>query len=169
MMRDLLAITNALADENRVRALAVLAHGELCVCQLIELFGLAPSTVSKHLSILRQARLIDGRKDGRWMYYRLPGDEAPTAVREALAWVTTALKGDARVREDARAIRGILKENPEDLCRRQMARCGRAGDDSACCSSAPAIPAAAKWRRGGPKNSRPTRSTPIPPGPSRTG
>jgi AhpD family alkylhydroperoxidase len=46
--------------------------GELCVCQMIELLGLAPSTVSKHISILRPAELLESRKDGRWIYYRLP-------------------------------------------------------------------------------------------------
>jgi DNA-binding transcriptional ArsR family regulator len=60
--------TKALADETRVRTLLSLRQGELCVCQITELFGLAPSTVSKHLSILFQAGLVDSRKDGRWMY-----------------------------------------------------------------------------------------------------
>ena len=72
-MESVLAITRALADENRVRALLVLDGRELCVCQLIEFLGLAPSTVSKHMTILRQARLIEGRKKGRWMNYRLAG------------------------------------------------------------------------------------------------
>ena len=64
-------ITKALADENRVRILAALKNRELCVCQIIDLLQLAPSTVSKHLSILRQARLLAVRKTGRWAYYRL--------------------------------------------------------------------------------------------------
>jgi DNA-binding transcriptional ArsR family regulator len=55
-MRDILSITKALSDENRVRILIALSHGELCVCQVIELMKLAPSTVSKHMSILKQAR-----------------------------------------------------------------------------------------------------------------
>ncbi len=65
-MRDVVTIAKALSNENRVRILAILEGRELCVCQVIELLGLAPSTVSKHLSILKQARLIDGRKQGRW-------------------------------------------------------------------------------------------------------
>ena len=58
-MLEFMNITKALADENRVRILLAL-HGrdELCVCQLIDLLQLAPSTVSKHLFILRNARLI---------------------------------------------------------------------------------------------------------------
>ncbi len=70
-MKQALQVFGALSDENRVRMLFALRHGELCVCQLIELMGLSPSTVSKHLSILRDAGLLDSRKEGRWVYYRL--------------------------------------------------------------------------------------------------
>ena len=70
-MRDLMAVTKALADESRVRILLALEAGELCVCQIVELLQLAPSTVSKHMSILKQARLLESRKEGRWMFYRL--------------------------------------------------------------------------------------------------
>ena len=58
-MREFMNITGALADETRVRTLLALRKGELCVCQITELFGLAPSTVSKHLSLLFQAGLVD--------------------------------------------------------------------------------------------------------------
>ena len=70
-MKEPLRVFGALSDENRLRMLLALRHGELCVCQLIELMGLSPSTVSKHLSILRDAGLLDSRKEGRWVYYRM--------------------------------------------------------------------------------------------------
>ena len=79
-MRKFLNITKALSDEGRVRVLMFLREGELCVCEIVEMLGLAPSTVSKHLAILQQAELIDSRKDGRWIYYRLadaPFDPKP--------------------------------------------------------------------------------------------
>src|SRR3972149_9935915 len=82
-MRDFMAVTKALADENRVRLLLALRKRELCLCQLIELVQLAPSTVSKHMSILKEAGLVDCRKEGRWMYYRLPGSDAAAVVRKA--------------------------------------------------------------------------------------
>ena len=66
-----MTITKALSDENRVRMLLALDGRELCVCQIIELLGLAPSTVSKHMSILANARLVEGRQEGRWRFYRL--------------------------------------------------------------------------------------------------
>lgn len=118
-MRELMNITKALADENRIRTLLALRQGELCVCQITELFGLAPSTVSKHLSILFQAGLVASRKEGRWIYYQLPGKDAPVAVREALDWVEQALTDDPRVRADDNKLRAILRQDPTELCKRQ--------------------------------------------------
>ena len=121
-MREFMNITKALADENRVRALLALRGGELCVCQITELFGLAPSTVSKHLSILYQAGLVEARKEGRWMYYRLPGKEAPTTVRGAIDWVVQSVNGAPRVAEDAARLKKIQAMDPVELCKRQ---CGK--------------------------------------------
>jgi len=121
-MKDCLNITKALADENRLRLLLALREGELCVCQLTELLGLAMSTVSKHLSILYQAGLLNARKEGRWMYYSLPGKGAPTAAREAVAWVTRSLSVSPRVAEDARRLRKVLAIDVNDLCKRQCAK-----------------------------------------------
>lgn len=118
-MRQLVRITKALADENRIRILGALRLHELCVCQLIELLGLAPSTVSKHLSILRNARLVDSRKQGRWMYYRLAGDDAPQLVPDALAWVLSALAESPKTLADEKRMEEILKIDPEILCSRQ--------------------------------------------------
>ncbi len=112
-------LTKALADENRVRILLALRKGELCVCQVTELLGLAPSTVSKHLSILIQAGLLESRKDGRWIYYRLPGQEAPVAAREAVAWVRNSLAKDPQIAKDAQHLATLLKVDPTELCRRQ--------------------------------------------------
>lgn len=141
-MKDLLAITGALADSNRVRALAACLCGELCVCQIIELLGLAPSTVSKHLSILKQAGLLESRKEGRWMYYRVPDADVPAIVREALDFVRRSLEKDKQVAEDIRRLKQIVKMDPEELCQRQRT-------DSACCSSAPATRAEVRWPKGG--------------------
>jgi len=118
-MRDFMAVTRALADPNRVRILLALRRGELCVCQITELFGLAPSTVSKHLSILHQAGLIHSRKSERWVYYRLADKSAPVAVREALAWVKKSIGQSGEVLADAKKLKRVLKTDPAEICRRQ--------------------------------------------------
>ena len=126
-MRNLVRTTKALADESRIRILGALREGELCVCQLIELLGLAPSTVSKHLSILRNARLIDSRKQGRWMYYRLSGGNGPGQIPDPLTWVFRSFDGTGQSAEDRRRLDEILSVDPEVLCSRQP----ESGDDAA--------------------------------------
>lgn len=120
-MRLVLDITNALADESRLRLLCALRGRELCVCQMVELLQLATSTVSKHLSILRHAGLIQSRKDARWMYYRLAKDTNDIAT-QVLDWLWGSLAGDRRIASDAKHLKAILKESPEAICKRQACR-----------------------------------------------
>lgn len=118
-MREFMAITKALSDPGRVRILLALRRSELCVCQITELFDLAISTVSKHLSILQQAGLIQSRKTERWVYYRLAGKAAPVAVREALDWVHKSLARAGETTADAARLRKILKTDLAEICRRR--------------------------------------------------
>ena len=114
-MRRIVRTTKALADENRIRILGVLSGRELCVCQLIELLCLAPSTVSKHLSILKNARLIDSRKQGRWMYYRLADQRVSIANAEATAWILRSISETDRFVTGQPAYRRNLKNRSGNL------------------------------------------------------
>ena len=118
-MRDFLSVTKALADENRVRALLALQGHELCVCQIIELLQLAPSTVSKHMSILGQARLVDSRKKGRWVYYRLAEKDSTGVAAIALSWLHDSLTNTTQAKDDASRLKRILQLKPETLCKHQ--------------------------------------------------
>ena len=110
-MFEFMNITKALADENRVRILMALnGQAELCVCQLIDMLKLAPSTVSKHLFILRNARLVNGRKEGRWMYYRLNTDEASSVANSALEWVIRSVDEDPLIQQDDERLSEISSE-----------------------------------------------------------
>ncbi|MBF0528085.1 MAG: winged helix-turn-helix transcriptional regulator [Deltaproteobacteria bacterium] len=115
-MDDFMSIAKALGDERRVRVLMVLQGRELCVCQIIDFLGLAPSTVSKHMSILRQARLVKARKQGRWMHYRLPGSEASEAVKSALSWLKQSLADNPVIEEDEIRVVGLIRKHDEKYC-----------------------------------------------------
>lgn len=117
-MQEFLAITKALGDENRVRVLMALSAGELCVCQIIELLNLAPSTVSKHMSILKQARLVESTKNGKWVYYRAASN-VPKVAFEAIAWVKKYLVADTKIKKDAKALKLIIERHPVEVCKRQ--------------------------------------------------
>ncbi|HBO45650.1 MAG TPA: ArsR family transcriptional regulator [Planctomycetaceae bacterium] len=121
-MRDFLTVAKALGDENRVRALLALRRRELCVCQIIELLGLAPSTVSKHMAILQQARLVESHKMGRWVYYRAANASSSETVAAALEWLERSLADDPKSREDAARLAEILTVQPETLCKQQTSK-----------------------------------------------
>ena len=114
-MRSFLAIAKALSDESRLRALLAVKDGELCLCQIIDLLGLAPSTVSKHMTLLHQAGLLERRKRGRWHFYRLADDGAPPQVKKVLDWVLESLRDDPVIGEDARRLGSIRRKDLEDL------------------------------------------------------
>lgn len=120
-MREFMNLTKALADESRVRLLFALRDGELCACQLVEFLGLAGSTVSKHLSVLYQAGLLEMRKEGRWVYYALAGtrSKASPPAKAALKWVFDAAGEQPRITEDRRHLRKVLQIDPVELCKRQ--------------------------------------------------
>ena len=108
-VRDLMTVLKALADENRVRILWAVQGRELCICQIVELLGLAQSTVSKHVSILHQARLVQGRKEGRWMFYRAPDADSPVEAREIGAVVSELLATKPEAAKDAQRLKQIMK------------------------------------------------------------
>lgn len=110
------AVAAALADGGRVRILHALQEGELCVCQLVELLGLAPSTVSRHLGQLRQAGLLEARRDGRWIHYRLADSAASELACQALAWCLAHAARDPQLRDDARRLVTIRSQETGSIC-----------------------------------------------------
>ena len=121
-MQDVMDSLKALGDENRVRILLALQDGELCVCQVIELLGLAASTVSKHLSILRSARLVESRKDGRWMYYQLSKKTRFPVQAQLFQLVSKAVHDSCQASADRKAISKIRKEDLAELCQKSATR-----------------------------------------------
>lgn len=114
-MNEFVNIAKALGDESRARAVMALAGGELCLCQVIELLGLSPSTVSKHMSVLHQAGLVERRKDGRWHYYRLAGRGASPVVREAIRWAKRSLGEQGVIVDDERALCCVREKDLREL------------------------------------------------------
>ncbi len=118
-MRSTLRITKALSDIQRLRILMMLRGGELCVCQIIAVLGLAPSTVSKHLSILSEADLVISRKEGRWAHYRLTVGAAYQSIIPVVKWLQSSLSSDEQVVRDSEVLKKALTCSPESLAERQ--------------------------------------------------
>ena len=118
-MDEVIAIAKALGDETRLRALLALRGGDLCVCQLVELLGLAKSTVSKHMSVLKAPGIVESEKRGRWVYYRLANEGASAPVRDALDWALAFGSKSSKAIEDKKRLKEIFKMDREELCRLQ--------------------------------------------------
>jgi ArsR family transcriptional regulator, arsenate/arsenite/antimonite-responsive transcriptional repressor len=83
-------VFKALADRTRLRILALLAQGEVCVCEIHEGLDIPQPTASRHLAYLRKSGLVADRREGLWVYYRL-ADAADPIVKSMLAAVQHGL------------------------------------------------------------------------------
>jgi DNA-binding transcriptional ArsR family regulator len=113
-VREILSIAKALSDESRLRALIAVKDGELCLCQIIEVLGLSPATVSKHMNTLEQARLVERTRRGKWRFYKLADRSGSRAVKQALAWVLEDRRTDPKLSEDARRVRRVRRQDLEE-------------------------------------------------------
>jgi ArsR family transcriptional regulator len=103
---ELADVYRALADETRLRILALLRDGEVCVCHLQGSLRLPQPTISRHLAYLRKAGLAEARREGVWMHYRLAPARSPVVkqvVESALHAMTHAestVKDIARLKQE---------------------------------------------------------------------
>ncbi len=116
-MNNPLEMLKALSDRNRLRVVAALMNQkELCACQITELLQVTGATASRHMGLLLHAGIVQSRKEGRWIHYRL----APPADTQAIfKWLETSLAGLEQFQADSLALEKIVKIGREDLCRMQ--------------------------------------------------
>ena len=111
-MRELTSLGQAIADPTRIRILAALRRGELCVCELVDALEISQSTLSGHLQVLRETGAVITRKDGRWIYYSL-GDRQAALIEAIFSHVRPRIGSDSRLRRDSKRIaqRLAIREN----------------------------------------------------------
>ncbi len=119
-MEPLIGILKAVSDPNRLRTLlALIRWDELCVCEIKDMLGLAMGTVSRHMDVLKKARLVKARKEGRWVYYRL-SEEFPPRL---LDWITDEMAESPQVDRDVAQVAAVRSEGKgskglEPVCKR---------------------------------------------------
>jgi ArsR family transcriptional regulator, arsenate/arsenite/antimonite-responsive transcriptional repressor len=121
-MNPFTTITHALSDPNRLRLLAACLDQERCVCQLVELIDLSNASISKHLAVLRNAGLLESRKEGRWVHYQTPPTPTPI-ISDALTLVRQHAMDDEQIQTDIIKLKQIDKIEPFDLARMQREGC----------------------------------------------
>ncbi|MGE5504395.1 MAG: ArsR/SmtB family transcription factor [Actinomycetota bacterium] len=127
MIETFETVAKAVADPSRVRILKLLEGGELCVCQVTTVLALGTATVSKHLAALKMAGLVQQRRDGRWVYYRLAERAFNPYARAFLDLVRGSLADDPTTAEDRRVLAQVNTVPVQVLCDQGRAALG------ACC------------------------------------
>ena len=104
-VRSFTRLFKALGDETRLRIVAPLSHGELCVCHLEDALRLAQPNVSRHLGILRAAGVVEHRREGSWVYYKLAAQQDPAGERQLQSLMRTFAKRSVLRRDLERLVK----------------------------------------------------------------
>ena len=97
-------------------------YDELCACQLTELIQVTSATASRHMGVLISSDLVESRKDGRWVYYRLRKEQKELEI--LFGWVEQQLRNNRAAKLDEKELKNITAREPEELCREQRgAKC----------------------------------------------
>ena len=120
-MENILQCLKALADEKRIRILMLLREQELCVCQLMGVLRISQPLVSRHLSVLKGAGVVQSRREGKLMFYSI-SDQAMAGGKSGLIQlVRESLNGDAAIEQDLKRLRECKEiEKETGLCTMEM-------------------------------------------------
>jgi ArsR family transcriptional regulator len=118
-MRDLVKVLKAAGDKNRLRILKMLQHKNMCVCELAAALGIAQPSVSRHMSLLKDAGLVQDRRDGQWIDYCLCEEKinqyAPMLLKQIKQWIND----DTTIREDIKKIHTLCRQ---EICKKSTER-----------------------------------------------
>ena len=103
----------ALGDKVRLRILALLSDGELCVCDIMEILQLPQSTTSRHLAHLKSNQWVRGTRKGKWMHYRLNDNFQNSTLLSMILEDIAELK---HVKRDKRELKKYLKSKKKGTC-----------------------------------------------------
>ncbi len=115
-MDNLLKIFKSLSDRNRMRIVKMLQVRPLCVCEITVVLGLSMSTVSAHLSLIKNAGLIENYKDGRWIYYKLVKNPSSQEIASILPLLSYWLNDDEVVEKDFEKLKTVDGETSMSCC-----------------------------------------------------
>ena len=114
-MRELLKVLKAVSDKNRLRILKMLEQKEMCVCELSAALGVTQPSVSKHMSLLKEAGLVCDERNGQWIDYKLCNEKvnqyAPVILKQLKVWVND----DPCVKHDIKTAANLCRQ---EICKK---------------------------------------------------
>jgi ArsR family transcriptional regulator, arsenate/arsenite/antimonite-responsive transcriptional repressor len=117
MLKTYLKVMKALSDRNRVKIIKMLQSREMCVCEMQAALELAQPSVSKHLKVLEEAGLVESRKDGLWVNYRVPDRAESLYARHMLSALHGWLNDDPEIEQIVQVAGGLDRCEISGSCR----------------------------------------------------
>ena len=118
-MKKTAQIFQALSDETRLRVIKLLEERELCVCELIQVLDMSQPRISRHLSVLKNAGLVDDRREGKWVYYSLCDGNENKAIKTILKTMTLLANDNSAVKKDKKKLKKAVRLSEiERICPR---------------------------------------------------
>ncbi len=114
-IEDLDLLFRGFADRTRIRILNVLAAGELCVCDIVEILGVPQPTVSRHLAYLRRMGLVEATREWKFAHYRLT-EPADAVHRNLLRCARTCFRGVTALARERRKAEARVRSRAADPC-----------------------------------------------------
>ena len=114
MKREYVNVFKALSDPNRIRIIKMLGERELCMCEIREMLNLSNSTVSQHLTVLRDANLLLDSKDGKWVNFQLNDKSEQKFIRSVITLIKNSFEDDEAIQTDKKIIHRV---NRSKICK----------------------------------------------------
>ncbi len=114
-MRELVKVFKALGDKNRLRILKMLQHKKMCVCELAAALGISQPSVSRHLSLMRDAGLVTDERNGPWIDYALCEENINPYTQAIMSHLSEWINDDPYVKGDLKKVKSMKRE---ELCRK---------------------------------------------------
>ncbi|MDH5231099.1 MAG: metalloregulator ArsR/SmtB family transcription factor [Gammaproteobacteria bacterium] len=112
----LASLFQLLSDETRLRSLVLMQqHGELCVCELMQVMQLVQPKISRHLALLRDASLVTDRRQGQWIYYQL-NPELPLWLKQIIETASQQSALETAFAQDEKNMQLMLNRAKQNIC-----------------------------------------------------
>jgi len=108
-MKKLVTIVKALSDETRLRVIKLLEEREICVCELMQVLEMSQPRVSRHLAVLKNAGLVDDRREGKWVYYSLCSGTEKEEVKAFLQTTSSLGNNNPTVKKDRKNLKKAVR------------------------------------------------------------
>ena len=121
-MKKLTNIIKSLSDETRLRVIKLLEERELCVCELIQVLDMSQPRISRHLRVLKNAGLVDDRREGKWVYYSLCNGTDNEEIKAILKTIAVLGNDNPAVKKDKKNLKKAVRlSETEGTCAKQNA------------------------------------------------